>query len=83
MHEILLHLRASQYVLDLGCGTGSFNRRNYPFTTIRVDLSRDGNVSVQAKAAQLPFKDRLFEGVYRSFCNFPLRGNFSGYRGLG
>ena len=22
-------------------------------------------------------------GVYRSFCNFPLRGNFSGYRGLG
>ena len=21
--------------------------------------------------------------VHRSFCNFPLRGNFSGYRGLG
>ena len=69
MHEILLHLRASQYVLDLGCGTGSFNRRNYPFTTIRVDLSRDGNVSVQAKAAQLPFKDRLFDAV---ICNHSL-----------
>ena len=24
-----------------------------------------------------------YAGVYRSFCNFPLRGNFSGYRGLG
>ena len=26
--------------------------------------------------------DQAETGVYRSFCNFPLRGNFSGYRGL-
>ena len=69
MHEILSSLRAGQYVLDLGCGTGSFNRRNYPFTTIRVDLSRDGNVSVQADAAQLPFRDRSFDAV---ICNHSL-----------
>ena len=69
VHEILSHLSAGQYVLDLGCGTGSFNRRNYPFTTIRVDLSRDGNVSVQADAAQLPFRDRSFDAV---ICNHSL-----------
>ena len=69
MHEILPYLRAEQYVLDLGCGTGSFDRGNYPFTTIRVDLSRDGDVSVQADAAQLPFKDTMFDAV---ICNHSL-----------
>ena len=69
MHEILAHLQSSQYVLDLGCGSGSFDRRKYPFTTIRVDISFDGDVSVQADASQLPFKNRMFDAV---ICNHSL-----------
>ena len=61
-----------------------------------VDNSVDGHLQgfleVLANAANGPTnlivrdsqnRETRVPGVYRSFCNFPLRGNFSGYRGLG
>ncbi len=43
----------------------------------------DLTVTDQTGTERVLPKSEVRKGVYRSFCNFPLRGNFSGYRGLG
>ncbi len=73
MHEILPHLPRESRVLDLGSHFGSFDRDAYPFTTIRLDIeAATGGESrnvVQADAARLPFRDRIFDAV---ICNHSL-----------
>lgn len=73
MHEILDHLPPDALVLDLGCYLGSFDSAEYPFTTIRTDLSPQSGGPctnlVQADAARLPFRSRAFNAV---ICNHGL-----------
>jgi SAM-dependent methyltransferase len=67
VHEILRHLRAGEFVLDLGSKSGSFDAASLAATTIRVDLSLppplDGARAVRADAAQLPFCGHRFAAV--------------------
>ncbi len=80
MHEILDHLPAGSLVLDLGCSAGSFDAGAYPFVTVRVDLEPRGATSggplVQADAARLPFRARVFDAVV---CNHGLE-HFKGLK---
>src|SRR4051812_30871317 len=64
MHEILRHLPAGSFVLDLGCRTGSFPESDTAARVVRVD--RDfgpGARFVQGDAAKLPFADGTFAAV--------------------
>ena len=66
MHEILANLKRG-YVLDLGSRFGSFDPRDCPFATVRVDLDPpaggDAAFVVKADAALLPFRDGCFAAV--------------------
>jgi SAM-dependent methyltransferase len=62
VHELLRSLPAGAWVLDLGCGAGSFVSDQ----AVRVDVEREslkGPHGVQADAAALPFPDRCFDVV--------------------
>jgi SAM-dependent methyltransferase len=68
MDEILRNLRGNARVLDLGSRDGSFVSESCPGAMIvRLDMelpsSRDGAAFVQADAARLPFRDRVFDAV--------------------
>jgi SAM-dependent methyltransferase len=67
VHEILRHLRAGEFVLDLGSQSGSFDAASVAAATIRVDLSpraaTRGAAAVRADAARLPFRDHYFAAV--------------------
>lgn len=73
MHEILRHLPAGSFVLDLGCDAGSFLRSATLATAIRFDRNRPhrtaGESFIQGDAALLPFRDRTFAAVV---CNHSL-----------
>lgn len=73
MHEILRHLPAGSFVLDLGCDQGSFNDSEFPYIVcVRVDLdlprARSKNF-VRADASRLPFGREVFDAV---ICNHSL-----------
>ncbi len=67
MHEILKHLPADAFVLDLGCATGSFGPENTLATAIRLDQDIPaGGVStafVRGDASRLPFADGRFAAL--------------------
>ncbi len=65
MHELLSDLPASAFVLDLGCGRGSFDAAGKPFTVVRTDREREDapGLFVQSDAAQLPFASAQFDVV--------------------
>jgi SAM-dependent methyltransferase len=67
MEEILKHLPAGSFVLDLGCARGSFAREATPGTVIRFDQDVppgiNGEMFVQGDAANLPFPDRTFAAI--------------------
>lgn len=73
MHEILRSLSPHSLVLDLGSGRGSFDPTDYSIRTVRVDREiRPPHISgcfLQADAAHLPFRDRVFDAV---ICNHSL-----------
>ncbi len=72
MHEILRHVPASGWVLDLGSAAGSYDSALYPCRTIHVDLEAPSGPSrrvVRADAAGLPFISGAFDGV---ICNHSL-----------
>ncbi len=64
MDEILRGLPDHSLVLDLGCGSGTFDYTDRNFTVVGVDLEpgRKANF-VQADAAKLPFLDNTFDAV--------------------
>ena len=68
MHEILKNLHVGSFVLDLGCGEGSFLQCVTAATIVRVDREAPQNQGarqgfVQGDAAALPFADRTFAAV--------------------
>jgi SAM-dependent methyltransferase len=73
MHEILYNLPPDSPVLDLGCQMGSFDAAAFAFATIRVDLRAEAGgprgAFVQADAAKLPFRSKVFDAV---ICNHGL-----------
>lgn len=85
MHNILKTLNASQIVLDLGCGGGSFGYSRYLCRIIGVDvwfppsakqtLYRDGQrvAYLQAKAGELPLVSHSIDAVlcHHSMEHFP------------
>jgi len=58
-------------ILDVGCGSGELEKRNYHTNTIGVDISiqqlknaqKYCNSTIQANIARLPFKDESFNTV--------------------
>lgn len=71
MHEILDDLSDDAFVLDIGCGEGSFRAERYEFKTIRADLIAPKTCSplfVQADAARLPFQSRTFDAIVLNHC---------------
>ena len=65
MHELLQSLPPGTWVLDLGCGGGSF-RAAGACRIVRVDLERAASALsnfVQADAAGLPFPERSFDAI--------------------
>jgi SAM-dependent methyltransferase len=64
VHEILRSLPEHALVLDLGCGTGTFDTAAWRFTIVGVDReplkTRD---FVQADASRLPFISKCFDAV--------------------
>lgn len=68
MHEVLKHLPAGAFVLDLGCKDGSFSPSATAAKVVRVDrdspaVRADGAVFVQADAVRLPFADGSFAAI--------------------
>src|SRR5579863_3627670 len=66
MHEILSGLPPGSIVLDLGSGPGSFDAAWVAGRVVRVDLERCEKppaLFIQADAAALPFRSRLFDAV--------------------
>jgi SAM-dependent methyltransferase len=68
MHEVLNHLPAGAFVLDLGCAEGSFSRATTAAKVVRVDRDApgaggDGASFVRADAARLPFADGSFAAI--------------------
>ncbi len=66
MNELLRNLHRGAVVLDLGCGGGSFETNDSPFSVVRVDLDRDAlhaSNCIQADAAKLPFAAGSFDLV--------------------
>jgi hypothetical protein len=67
MHEILRHLPADSFVLDLGCAMGSFADVSTAAKAIRLDQDKPtggvGTRFVQGDAGKLPFGDRTFAAV--------------------
>jgi SAM-dependent methyltransferase len=68
MHEVLNHLPAGAFVLDLGCKEGSFSPAATASHVVRVDRDSpgtrgDGASFVQADAARLPFADGSFAAI--------------------
>lgn len=69
MQEILDHLPAGAFVLDLGCRSGTFRAHDYPqLRLVAADLApsnavESGFALVQADAAALPFRARSFDAV--------------------
>ena len=65
MHEILRSLPAGARVLDLGCGSGSFDPDSFPLVVIALDVERPTRARprffVQADAARLPFAEASFD----------------------
>lgn len=65
MHELLHSLPPGAWVLDLGCGGGSF-RAAGACRIVRVDLERPSSAPsnfVQADAARLPFPKHCFDAI--------------------
>ena len=73
MREILCNLPPDSLVLDLGCQKGSFDAAAFAFSSVRVDLRAEdggaGGTFVQADAAKLPFRPKVFDAV---ICNHGL-----------
>jgi hypothetical protein len=73
MQEILFNLPPNSLVLDLGCQMGSFDAAAFAFATVRVDLRTEAGgprgAFVQADAAKLPFRQKVFDAV---ICNHGL-----------
>lgn len=63
MHEILRHLTAGSFVLDLGSASGSFPLDATRAHVVRVDRETSASNSIRADAARLPFADHSFAAV--------------------
>lgn len=54
-------------MLDLGCGSGSFEYESYPLVVIALDVERPAGpvprCFVEADAARLPFENAIFDAV--------------------
>jgi len=75
IHEVLWKLPPTAAVLDLGCGTGTFRYRDFPFLIKAFDfvtpnsaIDFPSNVEFsQGHAWELPYPDNLFDLVVANF----------------
>jgi len=66
LHEIICSLSEGAFLLDLGSGSGSFDRALTPAAVIRVDVEESaaaGETFVRADAAALPFRGGFFDAL--------------------